>query len=89
MQWGQEERKVAQGHQMAVVENTPCFEALLLDIIGVQANGPSRALKKRFIKECGAEAHKPEVIKQYFSKNILERAKRRVENLQKLINILS
>lgn len=88
VQWGHEERKVALSQQMILVENTPCFEALLLAILGIQGMGPSKTLKKYFIKTCGGEAHKPEIIQQYFPKDVLERNKSRVSNLQTLISVL-
>lgn len=89
VQWGPKEQRTALDHGMSVIENLPCFEAFLLEIMGIVEQGASKDQKKRFLKELGGEAHNPQLIQKNFSKELIEREKLRVVNLQELIRILS
>lgn len=87
--WGSKEKLLAKKEKITVIENTPCFEVFLLEILGIKVRGSTEEMKKRFLKQCGAEAHKDGIISKFFTREVLDKARQDVEKLDKLINILT
>ncbi len=70
---------------MAVIESTPCLEAWLLKILGVDTQGETRHMKREFKNLTGYEAHQPEWMQQ-LSIERLDQARNTVPQLAELMN---
>lgn len=73
-------------HPISVIEGNPCLEAWLLQILGVETEGDTRHMKKRFEEHTGDEAHEPEWMERHLNRNLLDKARARVSQLAELMN---
>jgi hypothetical protein len=87
--WDDTDRAKARTNQIGVLESTPCLEAWLLDIIGINTQGATAMRKQAFSDYFGCEAHSPNLFEQHYSREILDKARDKVEVLGKLLNHMS
>jgi hypothetical protein len=71
--WDDALRRKAQKYQIQVLESTPCLEAWLLHLAGLESPGSTRDCKRRFEKEFGGEAHHEQVLRDHFNRIVLDR----------------
>ncbi len=89
--WGDEERakarksRVGKRGKLDVIESEPCLEAWLLKILGVEAEGDTRHMKRVFKATTGCEAHEPDWLGQ-LTRAVLDEARERVPQLAELMN---
>lgn len=73
-------------HPISVIEANPCLEAWLLQILGIETEGDTRHMKKKFEEHTGAEAHEPEWMDRHLYRDLLDKARARVSQLAELMN---
>lgn len=88
--------KIAKENSFEIIWNSPCLEATLFKILGLYKNNmkskTSRELKndfKNFINEEKYVCLNKKICKKYFTKDILKSAMKRVEELKRIIEILT
>lgn len=80
-----QQRALQENVQVLLCE--PCLEALLLRIHGQGVMGYSSAqLKQRFEQQFGRAAHDPRVYDASFGRDVLEEARKTIQELDRLIN---
>lgn len=84
--WSNAERAKAAKKRIGVIESTPCLEAWLLQIAGVQVEGDTRVCKRAFHGQFGCEAHQDGYMEKHFSREILDKARDQVPQLNELMN---
>ena len=78
--------RIGRRGRLDVVESDPCLEAWILEILGVQAEGDSKQLKKLLKEQIGCEAHEPNWMDRHLSKDVLDRVRETVPQLAELMN---
>lgn len=73
-------------HPISVIEASPCLEAWLLQILGVETEGDTRHMKQQFVAYTGIEAHQPEWMERLLNREVLHTARARVPQLADLMN---
>ena len=73
-------------HPVSVIEASPCLEAWLLQILGVNTEGDTGHMKHKFREHTGVEAHKPEWMERLLNRDVLDKARTRVSQLADLMN---
>lgn len=73
-------------HLISAIEASPCLEAWLLQILGVETEGDTRHMKQQFEAYTGVEAHQPEWMERLLNREVLDTARARVPQLADLMN---
>lgn len=73
-------------HPISVIEANPCLEAWLLKILGVEAEGDTRHMKREFKLHTGCKAHEPDWMERLLSRDVLDQARAKVSQLSELMN---
>lgn len=73
-------------HPISVIEANPCLEAWLLQILGIETEGDTRHMKKKFEERTGGEAHEPGWMERHLNRDLLDEARARVSQLAELMN---
>lgn len=73
-------------HPVSVIEASPCLEAWLLQILGVETEGDTRYMKQKFEAHTGVGAHEPEWMERLLNRDVLDKARARVSQLADLMN---
>ena len=73
-------------HPVSVIEASPCLEAWLLQILGVETEGDTRHMKQMFEAHTGVDAHEPEWMERLLNCDVLDKARARVSQLADLMN---
>lgn len=77
--------RVGKRGRLDVIESTPCFEACLLKILGVETEGDTRHMKRLFKETAGCEAHETDWLRK-LSRAVIDEARERVPQLAALLN---
>ena len=72
--------------RLDVIESNPCLEAWLLKLLGVDAVGDTRHMKREFNQRTGCKAHEPEWMERLLNREMLDHARERVPQLAELMN---
>lgn len=72
--------------RLDVIESEPCLEAWLLNILGLDAVGDTRQIKREFKRRTGFEAHEPDWMERLLTIELLNQARERVPQLAELMN---
>jgi len=86
--WDATQRERAREGEIEVVESTPCLEAWLLAIHGVNPVLSSQGFKEEFARRFGARADDPKAYERHFARERLDGARATVPPLDQLLNIL-
>ncbi len=86
--WNDEQRGLAIRLGIEVFEAHPCLEALLLRVSGLRALHATDQCKKAFKQKFQAEAHVSGLFERHFPKDVLERARKQVPELERLVGFL-
>src|SRR5690606_11892200 len=78
--------RIGRRGRLDVIESKPCLEAWLLKILGIEAEGDTRRMKREFKQHTGCEAHEPGWMAQHLDRDLLDRARERVPQLAELMN---
>jgi hypothetical protein len=73
-------------HPVSVIEANPCLEAWLLQVLGVETEGDTRHMKKKFKEHTGGEAHEPDWMERHLNRDLLDKARARVSQLAELMD---
>lgn len=92
--WPQDLLEEAKNQGLQVIGSEPCIEGLFLSILkpgGGFATRGSRACKTVFKKERSVEAHELELedYRKLFPKNLLDRRRRKINTLDKIILMMT
>lgn len=86
--WGDDERLRAQQAGIAVIEHSPCLEAVLLNIHGHRIYSNTHENKAAFERIYGAPAHRHGVIDRHFSREDFDSARQRIAALDTFLRLL-
>lgn len=86
--WGETQQALAMKLGINVFEARPCLEALLLRACGHRVPHSTLQCKKAFKQKFGSEAHVAGLFEQHFSKALLDEARKREPELDRLIGFL-
>lgn len=78
----------ARQKKIVVLTSDPCFEAMLLRVLGKHPIGNAKALKKATARYLKGDATKPENYREYFRSEQLEEARTREATIDKLLTML-
>lgn len=78
--------RIGRRGRLDVVESTPCLEAWLLRILGVESEGDTSHFKDLFKKQVGCKAHESDWMEKRLSREVLNRARETVSELAALMN---
>ena len=78
--------RIGRRGKLDVIESDPCLEAWVLRILGIQAEGDTRHLKRLLKDRVGCEAHEAGWMERHLSKEMLDQARETVEQLAELMN---
>lgn len=84
----QEAIKKAIKYKIHLLKSEPCFEALMLRLIGQPADGETKALKKRFAPFVNNEPTNGEKYAQHFTKECLNNGKITIQVINQLLSLL-
>ena len=87
--WNEIQKRDARDGKILIIDSTPCFEALLLAIVGKSPPGSTAACKAAFKMLFGFEAHDPRLYGSNFSREVLQRARTRVSELRRLLELIN
>jgi hypothetical protein len=73
-------------HPVSVIEASPCLEAWLLQILGVETEGDTRHMKQTFEAHTGIEAHESGWMERLLNRDVLDKARERVSQLADLMD---
>lgn len=85
--WNAKTEKLARAKKIQVLKSEPCFEAMMLRLIGKSAVGDAHALKKQFALLVNNDATQSENYAKHFGRDLLQARKcneRTIEELLKL-----
>ena len=85
--WSPEIAKLAKDNGITVLTSEPCFEALLLRIIGKPSNGDAASLKKVFAKYVNNDAMQSENYSKHFDKEKLIAARLKEPSIDSLLKL--
>lgn len=85
--WCEAVAKLAKDHKITVLTAEPCFEALLLRVIGKPSNGDTVSLKKVFAKYVNNDAMRSENYSEHFDKEKLIAARSREPSIDSLLKL--
>lgn len=77
--------RVGKRGRLDVIESEPCFEAWLLSILGIETEGDTQHMKRRFKEYTGYEAHEPDWTAR-LGRDVLDDARGKVPQLAALMN---
>ncbi|OGT48818.1 MAG: hypothetical protein A3E82_08390 [Gammaproteobacteria bacterium RIFCSPHIGHO2_12_FULL_38_11] len=84
--WNSDVRKKAEKNSITLLASEPCFEAMLLRVLGKSDSGVASALKKRFALYVNNDSTVMENYGKFFPKKILmESTEKSIQNLLKLV----
>jgi hypothetical protein len=86
--WGETERTLARTHQIAAIEDSPCIEAVLLDVAGEKPRMTTDENKAAFEKRFGGPAHRDNVIARHFDRAIFDAARDRVAAINSFLRLI-
>lgn len=86
--WGEEQQALAAKLSIEVFEAQPCLEAVLLRACGHRVPHSTPQCKKTFKQKFGAEAHAAGLFDRHFPLVLLEAARVRQSDLDRLIQFL-
>jgi hypothetical protein len=86
--WGDAARAQAQGNGIAVVENDPCLEAVLLQVGGRQTHRNTNDNKAAFELQYGGPAHRPGIIERSFARAQFDAARRHVAAIDRFLRLI-
>ena len=78
--------RIGRRGRLDVVESSPCLEAWILRILGIEAEGDTKHFKRLFKAQMGCEAHEPAWMERALGKEVLDGARDRVQQLAELMN---
>ncbi|MBS0485136.1 MAG: RloB domain-containing protein [Proteobacteria bacterium] len=84
--WTEELEKKAQNAKIYMVGSKPCFEGLLLSILGMSVPSQSGECKKVIAQTLGFDLTERQSYINQFSKTILDSARVKIPELNQLIN---
>ena len=85
--WCEAIAKLAKDHNITVLTSEPCFEALLLRVIGKPLNGDAVTLKKEFAKYVNNDAMRSENYSEHFDKQKLIAARLKEPSIDSLLKL--
>lgn len=84
--WNSDVRKKAEKNSIALLASEPCFEAMLLRVLGKSDAGDAKALKKRFDPYINNDSTVMENYEKFFpKKTLLDSKEKSIQNLLKLV----
>lgn len=78
--------RIGRRGRLDVIESSPCLEAWILRILGIETEGDTKHFKRVFKAQIGCEAHEPGWMERALSKEVLDGARDRVRQLADLMN---
>jgi len=78
--------RIGRRGRLDVIESSPCLEAWILRILGIETEGDTKHFKRLFKAQIGCEAHEPGWMERTLSKEVLDGARDRVQQLADLMN---
>lgn len=85
--WCEAIAKLANDNKITVLTSEPCFEALLLRVIGKPTNGDAASLKKVFAKYVNNDAMRSENYSEHFDKQKLIAARLKEPSIDSLLKL--
>lgn len=84
--WSAKIRKKADKYKINLLTSEPCFEAMLLRVLGKPDHGDSKALKKRFLPYVNNDSTVTTNYEKLFTKDLLQAATEK--SIQKLLELI-
>jgi len=81
-------RARAKKEGIVLLEQSPCFEAWLLSMHGINGQQTTKNHKSLFLKQFGVNAHEEGFLQLHFNKEFLDKARLRDDLLDRLLNLL-
>lgn len=85
--WSEPVARQARAAKILVLKSEPCFEALMLRLLGQSDASDTKALKKRFAPYVNNDATRPENYAKYFDKAFLESGRGQEPTINALLNL--
>jgi hypothetical protein len=86
--WDDEQQKRADANGIRALKSVPCLEAWLLAVNGHAARENGSLNKREFERVYGTHAHDAAVYRNHFPKDVLDRARSRIDVLEQLLTLL-
>ncbi len=78
--------RIGKRGRLDVIESNPCLEAWFLKVLGIEAEGDTRHMKRTFKEHTSCEAHESDWMGRLLSRDVLDQARERVSQLGELMN---
>lgn len=85
--WSEAVAKQAKSARIEVLKSEPCFEAMMLRLLGQSTAGDSKALKRRFAPYVNNDQMRPENYATNFGKAFLDASRNKEPSLDALLKL--
>ncbi|MBI5890193.1 MAG: hypothetical protein HZB47_05885 [Nitrosomonadales bacterium] len=86
--WNEKTEKLARTNKIQVLKSEPCFEAMMLRLIGKTPTGDAHALKKQFAPYVNNDATQRDHYAQHFGSGCLQAGRGKELSIDELLKLL-